>query len=812
LGDLETALKSCKDTSPGPDGIPYLVYKRLWDTVGPYILRSWLHSVETGLLPPSHLESIITLLPKEGKDSKDIKNWRPITLSNCDLKIVTKALSNKVSKVLESIIDPVQTAYVPGRSVADNLRSNFYIKNKCNSLQQDAVLISLDAKKAFDSVDHKYIEETLAAYGFGPNFILVFKTLYNKITARILINGFTSEKINIERGVKQGDALSCAIFIICIDPLLRNLNKNKLIIPIRLNPRNTDVVPKNGYFKSSAYADDISVICKNSVMSIQQVFREYDRLTNKSGLELNADKTEILNLKSDEMKSILFRYNNQNFQINTVKNIKICGLFFCTNSDDEYSLNILNKIKKLKSQLKMWSHFHLTLEGKNLIVKTFGLSQLIYNLQSYGIRTPELTDIERTIFDFLWSKGDGRKGVDRIKRSIMKNEYSEGGINVTDIECLNRSLKLKQFIRAAQTNHPIAYIQQILSTDKINHYTVRFEYRKVTESEAICTAAHDTLNRITDYNRMNYQYEQLSSESKSDLLNEVSSINLVTYLSRKNKVFLLCIIKPLTSIGINSLGELVQAYEVERDTNLSRTMKIIINSIPKNLVEIVNNYDEYTINDCMMKTINLSQNNRKIINNITTKELQITLKKSLNKCELLNIQTKNRLTMYNNNGIVRFREQCKNVKLRSIFFRLIHNDFFTHERMKRYKMTNDDKCPRCGNIETSEHLLFECVHALKIWSFFNTVMKGLNNKDDQVTKYDEVFDVGYSKVTMIIKIKTIQILIQIDRPMNWTILRYSNKINEIIKLEMHSTLETDKRKNEIIWNEVNLFLSDLGIM
>ena len=168
--------------------------------------------------------------------------------------------------------------------------------------------------------------------------------------------------------------------------------------------------------------------------------------------------------------------------------------------------------------------------------------------------------------------------------------------------------------------------------------------------------------------------------------------------------------------------------------------------------------------------------------------------------------------MYNNNGIVRFREQCKNVKLRSIFFRLIHNDFFTHERMKRYKMTNDDKCPRCGNIETSEHLLFECVHALKIWSFFNTVMKGLNNKDDQVTKYDEVFDVGYSKVTMIIKIKTIQILIQIDRPMNWTILRYSNKINEIIKLEMHSTLETDKRKNEIIWNEVNLFLSDLGIM
>jgi hypothetical protein len=78
-------------------------------------------------------------------------------------------------------------------------------------------------------VDHKYIEETLVAYGFGEGFVKIFKTLYNNITARIQINGYASKKIQIERGVKQGDALSCALFIICIDPLLRNLNANKMI-------------------------------------------------------------------------------------------------------------------------------------------------------------------------------------------------------------------------------------------------------------------------------------------------------------------------------------------------------------------------------------------------------------------------------------------------------------------------------------------------------------------------------------------------------------------------------------------------------
>ncbi len=84
--------------------------------MGPIILSAWKHSLNTGNLPPSHLESVIT----EGKDTKDIKNCRPITISNCDSKIITKAISLKTSKVLELIIDPSQTAYVPGTLVADS--------------------------------------------------------------------------------------------------------------------------------------------------------------------------------------------------------------------------------------------------------------------------------------------------------------------------------------------------------------------------------------------------------------------------------------------------------------------------------------------------------------------------------------------------------------------------------------------------------------------------------------------------------------------------------------------------------------------
>jgi hypothetical protein len=114
-------------------------------------------------------------------------------------------------------------------------------------------------------------------------------------------------------------------------------------------------------------------------------------------------------------------YLGTDFEIITVYNIKICGLHFNSDPDQEYNKNVTSKIDKHKIQLKRWSHSHLTLEGKNLIVKTFGLSQLIYNMQTYRFNDIDLKHIEQTIFNFLWSTSENPKGIDRVKRAILKN-------------------------------------------------------------------------------------------------------------------------------------------------------------------------------------------------------------------------------------------------------------------------------------------------------------------------------------------------------------------------------------------------------
>ena len=88
-GELWTTLGSCDDSAPGPDGIPYSFIRELWPHMGKLILEAWTYSQATGKLSTSHRGSFLRLIPKAGKDLKELKNWRPITLSNCDHKLIT---------------------------------------------------------------------------------------------------------------------------------------------------------------------------------------------------------------------------------------------------------------------------------------------------------------------------------------------------------------------------------------------------------------------------------------------------------------------------------------------------------------------------------------------------------------------------------------------------------------------------------------------------------------------------------------------------------------------------------------------------
>ncbi len=283
--ELGNILKACCDTASGPDGIGYRLLKTCWSFYGDILINSWNYAIDTELLAPSHRDSVICLLGKKGKDKRLIGNLRPITLSNCDIKIITKAITKRCNKILNKVLNPHQTAYVPGRSVHDNLRAIDLKKHACKNLGIEGYLVSLDAKKAFDSVDHLFIDKVLEKYNFCSEFRFTVKILYKSIMSRVLVNGHLMDEFPILRSVKQGDALSCVLFILCMEMIIKTIELNTRVQPIRL--------PDFRVPKVFAYADDIAILTANKP-SITQSILDYSNFSQVSGLYLNIEKLRSL--------------------------------------------------------------------------------------------------------------------------------------------------------------------------------------------------------------------------------------------------------------------------------------------------------------------------------------------------------------------------------------------------------------------------------------------------------------------------------------------------------------------------------------
>ena len=211
---------------PGKDGLPVEFYKTFWNKLANPLteVMNWNYTIAQ--MSPSQREALLKLLYKNAKDL--LKNWRPISLLNVDYKITTKALSIRLRKVLPTIVHPDQTCGIPGRSIHENIMK---IRDVIHKTDQGSkvIVISVDQEKAFHRVDRGYLYKVLEAMNFGPSFIQWIRTLYNSATAEILNNGWLSDPVILERGLRQGCPLSPLLYILTEEPLAQTLRENPAI-------------------------------------------------------------------------------------------------------------------------------------------------------------------------------------------------------------------------------------------------------------------------------------------------------------------------------------------------------------------------------------------------------------------------------------------------------------------------------------------------------------------------------------------------------------------------------------------------------
>lgn len=436
VDEASAALKMMKNgSSPGLDGLTTEFYKMFWVKIKDVVVQSYNVSFKKGHLSHTQSSAVITLIHK-GKDlpKNKLANWRPISLTNTDYKILAKCISNRLSLVIDSIVHTDQVGYIKGRNVSTTIRTIDDIIELYRLKEKPGILLALDFHRAFDSINKKYMLYAFKKFGFGRNFLQWVDVLFDQSRSCIGYNGWLSSDFSLNCGIRQGCPFSPLAFVIGVELLAIRMRQD-----VKLKGLEVGV---DKIVKVLLYADDITMFLKDKddvkyILLILEEFKEF------AGLEINTQKSEVM---------VIGLRRNENWAdigLKVVDTIKILGVHFSNSKcASDIDMNWKDKLKKIRQLICRWERRNLGLLGKVCVIKSLLLSQCVYLLQAICLPEIVLTEINTLLYRFLWRKRDcNKKAFEKVKRVVVNSDIGQGGLKMIDVKTMQASFLCQWMIK-----------------------------------------------------------------------------------------------------------------------------------------------------------------------------------------------------------------------------------------------------------------------------------------------------------------------------------------------------------------------------
>ena len=510
-----------------------------------------------------------------------------------------------------------------------------------------------------------------------------------------------------------------------MEPLIRNIQNDREI---------KSIITKDGDIpKVLAYADDIACMINPDQNSLNRVFLHYEYLTDLSGLKLNADKTEIIS--NSIIKSFNITYQNQCYELEVSPSIKVNGLTLTYDLSLLHSINFNKLYSSMSDQLCRWSKRNLSILGKILIYKTFGLSQILYIGSVIQLSKKDEAKIMELIYKFIWNRDmDKAKAPDRLKRSILAIPIKDLGFGMIDFRDVIKSIRINTVVKALNDNdHPL----NKLITTNVNTSWIKIK--------TLTKFRPPLMHAINDINKIWKEYLDTTEDHSKDLLQLLLSEyagNLVESKHRKKRLVRRHQHDTLEEIHTDSWNhEMIGKL----DPNVRRLLEQW-----KGTREIQSpNPEKYTKFPLEQKLVNQDKLTSKLIRSAIHKQ------NKLNDLKIIG-----RVSQEEVIDLGKIFKSLTITKLKTSILRLIHGDIFCGSRLKKFGMTDNDKCSRCNQEETIEHMYLNCGYTKRIWSIVNEITNIKYSSMREVTSLSKLHD----KTTITINAEIIRQLSAIERP------------------------------------------------
>ena len=688
IKDAISRMKTQK--TPGPDGLPAEVYQVFKNKLSKPLLMAYQCAFSEGKMHPTSMKGILNLIPKKNKDTRVLKNLRPITLLNTDYKIIEKILAGRVQKVLPSIINNDQTGFMKTRRISVNIRRILDMMNYCAKNNIEAVIFNLDFMKAFDRAEVPSILKSLQYFNF-PSFIVEWiSILYNDFTVKVQNNGHFSEDIDINRSVHQGGCISAILFNILVETLANELRDN-LIGHIQIN---------NNAHCLNQYADDTGIFSMYNGSAIQKIVEELDRFERQSGLKVSYDKTEIYRIGSIR-DTDAHAYTTRSIAW-TNDSITVLGIEIA--HDRIVLRNYLPLIKKTKTILNRWKSRNLSLGGKIQIINSLVSSMYVHKMLVLPNMSKKIiSELNELLVNFIWNNKKAK-----IPLEVLQRSKEQGGMKLVNFEKLEMSLKCS-WIQILNTDEKLADIVYACLAPVLRQEIFMCNLNKDDLSFVISTKAdpfwRDVLRAWCIYNYdstgENNSFLWWNSQIRvggkpffwADAYQRgLRTINQLT----ENGRFISCV-KMYNRYGIDVMhyNTLVVAiprrWKIEGRTEITTSYEHLMSS------QVISRTVYKQINQCGNPFAALYSKWAKSGVILTTVQIETAFK-----------------TLY----II-----SNSVKHRSFQFRLLHRAIVLNSHLFRWRLRSDNMCSFCDmDKETLEHFFYSCPVSQKIWEGLKTYM------------------------------------------------------------------------------------------